>query len=280
LSIKVKTLPENKYALIVVDIDGTLIGEKRVISRRDKAAIKKAAEKGIKVSLCTGRVNRACLKIIEELGLDGYHIFYDGALVSDLSGTKELYARAIDKGMVRRMVEFVSLNDTYLELYSSRHFFAERKNWSDEIHSRFFGVAPEIISYEGIWDRERVIKAELVVRSKEEAIKADRFKKEFGSDLRFSIARSPSFPDIEFINILNPEASKGEALAALAAHLGVRLEEVMAIGDGSNDVPLFEMAGFTVAMANARDELKKIADYITLDADSSGVAVAVEKFLF
>jgi len=272
-------LPENKYKLLVVDIDGTLIGERRIISERDKAALKEAAYRGIKVSLCTGRVNRACEGIIKELKLDGYHIFYDGALVSNPSGDEELYARTIEKNIVRRMVEFTRLNDTYLELYSNGHFFAERKSWSDEIHSRFFGVAPEIASYDGIWDRERIIKAELVVRSEEEAIKAERFKKEFAGDLRFSIARSPSFPGIEFINILNPGASKGEALAALAKHLGVTLKEVMAIGDGSNDMPLFETAGFSVAMANARDELKEIADFITLDADSDGVAVAVEKFL-
>lgn len=269
----------NKYRLLVVDIDGTLIGQKRVISKKDKEALKKAVKKGIKVSLCTGRVNRACRGILDELGLDGYHIFYDGALVADPMGGNEVYARAIDKNIVKQMVEFVRRNDTYLELYSSRHFFAEKENWSDEIHRRFFGVAPEIVSYDDIWQRERIIKAELVVRSAEEAAKADSFKKEFAGDLRFSIARSPSFPDIEFINIINPEVSKGKALAVLAEHLGVSLEEVMAIGDGSNDVPLLEVAGFSVAMANARDELKEIADYITLDADSSGVAAAVERFL-
>ncbi len=272
-------MSENKYRMLVVDIDGTLIGEKRAISKRDKETLKKAKARGVKVSLCTGRVNKACRGIIEELELDGYHIFYDGALVSDPAGDKEIYTRAIDKSIVRRMVEFIRSNDTYLELYSSQRFFAERRNWSDEIHERFFGVAPEIVSYDGIWERERIIKAELVVRNTEEAVKAESFRKEFTESLRFSIARSPSFPDIEFINILNPEASKGEALMVLAEYLGVSLDEVMAIGDGSNDVPLLEAAGFSVAMANARDELKEIADYITLDADSSGVAVAVEKFL-
>ena len=272
-------MSENKYKMLVVDIDGTLIGEKEVISKRDKEALKKAADIGIKVALCTGRVNRACRGIIEELELDGYHIFYDGALVADPSGEKELFARAIDKKIVRQMVELARSKDTYLELYSSEHFFAEKQNWSDDIHSSFFGMVPKIMSYDGIWNRERIIKAELVVRSEKEAVQAESFRKEFDEDLRFSIARSPSFPDIEFINIISPGVSKGNALAVLVEHLGVSLEEVMAIGDGSNDIPLLKAAGFSVAMANARDELKEIADYITLDADSGGVAAAVEKFL-
>jgi len=272
-------LSENKYKMLVVDIDGTLIGEKGVISKRDKEALKEVEARDIRVSLCTGRANGACRKIIEELELDGYHIFYDGALITDISGEKKLYASEIDKKIVKKMVEFTRTGDTYLELYSSKHFFAERRNWSDDIHSRFFGMVPRIMSYDGIWDREHIIKAELVVRSKEEEARAENFKKEFAEDLRFSIARSPSFPEIEFINIVNPDVSKGKALAVLAEYSGVSLDEVMAIGDGTNDIPLLEEAGLSVAMANARDELKKIADYITIDADSGGVAAAVEKFL-
>ena len=272
-------MSENKYKMLVVDIDGTLIGEKKVISKRDKEALKEAEARGVKVSLCTGRVNGACRKIIGELELDGYHIFYDGALIADPSGEKELYAKEIDKEIVKKMVEFTRIDDTYLELYSSKQFFAERQNWSDDIHNRFFEMVPRIMSYDGIWERERIIKAELVVRSKEEELQAERFKKELARDLRFSIARSPSFPEIEFINIVSPGVSKGKALAVLAEYFRVSLEEVMAIGDGSNDIPLLEAAGFSVAMANARDELKEIADYITLDADSGGVAAAIEKFL-
>ena len=91
--------------------------------------------------------------------------------------------------------------------------------------------------------------------------------------------KSPSFPDVEFINILAPEVSKGRALEALASHLGVSLSEVAAIGDGTNDIPLFSLAGLAVAMDNAPDEVKAVAHYTTLDVDRSGLAAAVKKFL-
>jgi Cof subfamily protein (haloacid dehalogenase superfamily) len=267
------------YRLLVLDVDGTLVNKNGAVSAADKAALKKAAAQGVRVSLSTGRVTQACLKIIRELSLDGYHIFYDGALVTNLSTGEELYAQPIDGEVVKDAVEFARANDTYLELYSTSHFFAEREHWSDEIHRRFFRVEPTFTDFSGIWERERIIKAELVVRNAAEEAKAAEFQRHFGRRLRFSNARTPAFPDVRFINITDPGVSKGEALKALAAHLGMRLEEVMAIGDGTNDLPLLKVAGLAVAMGNAPDELKALADHITLDVDHSGVAAAVERFL-
>ena len=79
--------------------------------------------------------------------------------------------------------------------------------------------------------------------------------------------------------MIAPDVSKGTALEALASFLGIPLTEVMAIGDGGNDIPLLSSAGLAVAMGNASDELKAVADYITLDVDHNGVAAAISKFL-
>jgi len=267
------------YKLLVLDVDGTLVNKKGTVSAADRAALKKAAAQGVHISLSTGRVIQACLKIIRELLLDGYHIFYDGALVANLSTGEELYARPISGEVVKDAVEFARANDTYLELYSTSHFFAEREHWSDDIHRCFFCVEPTFTNFSGIWERERIIKAELVAHNAAEEAKVDEFRRHYGSRLRFSTASTPAFPDVRFINITDPGVSKGEALKALAAHMGMRLEKVMAIGDGTNDLPLLKVAGLAVAMGNASDELKALADHITLDVDHSGVAAAVERFL-
>ena len=267
------------YKLLVLDVDGTLVNKKGAVSAADRAAIKKAAAMGVRISLSTGRVIQACLKLIRELALDGCHIFYDGALVANLVTGEELYARPISGTVVREAVEFARASGTYLELYSTNHFFAERENWSDDIHRRFFWVEPTFTDFSGIWERERIIKAELVVHNAAEEAKVAEFRRHFGRRLRFSTASTPAFPDVRFINITDPGVSKGEALKALAARLGVGLEEVMAIGDGTNDLPLLKVAGLAVAMGNAPDELKVLADHITLDVDHSGVAAAVERFL-
>jgi Cof subfamily protein (haloacid dehalogenase superfamily) len=267
------------YRLLVLDVDGTLVNRDGAVSAADRAALRKASGLGVRISLSTGRVIKACLDLIRELSLDGYHIFYNGALVANPATGEEVYARPLGREVVKEAVEFARTSGTYLELYSTSHFFAERENWSDDIHRRFFRVEPTFTDFNGIWEQERIIKAEMVVHNAAEEAKAGDFQRHFGRRLRFSTARTPAFPDVRFINIVDPGVSKGKALETLATKLGVRLEEVMAIGDGSNDIPLLEAAGLAVAMGDAPDEVKAVADYITLDIDHSGVAAAVEKFL-
>ncbi|UCG55161.1 MAG: HAD family phosphatase [Dehalococcoidia bacterium] len=269
----------SEYKLLVVDVDGTIVDSNGAISYEDEKALTGVAAAGITVSLSTGRIIKACQKIIDRLSLDGHHIFFDGALVSDPSQEEEIYCRPIERRLVKQAVDFARANDIYLELYNATGFFAERRNWSDKIHYDFFGVESIITDFNDIWQRERIIKAEMVVRELGERQQLELFKKEFEGKLRFSIARSPAFPNIDFINIINPDVSKGEALRCLVTFLGLTMNEVIAIGDGLNDISLLEAAGLAVAMGNAFPEVKRVADYITLDVGQNGVAAAVREFL-
>jgi hypothetical protein len=266
-----------KYKLLVVDIDGTLLGRDGSISVDNREALAKVRDLGIAVSLSTGRAVQACLPIINQLSLDGYHIFFDGALVSNLG--EEVYSKPLDKGVVREAVEFVQRNDIYLELYSTTHYFIEWENWATEIHRQYFKLEPTVVDFTDLWSRERIIKGGLMTRSAEEMAKARSFRLQFDRSLHLSVARSPAFPGVEFTNVLAPEVSKGKALEALASHLGVSLGEVMAVGDGTNDIPPLSLVGLAVAMNNAPDEVKAVAHHITLDVDHNGLAAAIKKFL-
>ena len=123
------------------------------------------------------------------------------------------------------------------------------------------------------------MKGLLVTTTLEEAARVRDFCLQFEGILYFSWARTPAYPGVDFINLLAPRVSKGKALETLASHLGVSLTEVIAVGDGTNDIPLLTSAGLAIAMGNAPDEVKAIADYITLDVDYSGVAAAINKWL-
>ena len=263
----------------MVDIDGTLVGGDRSISAEDREALAKARDLGMKVSLSTGRVAQACLGIINQLSLDGYHIFADGASVSDPGQGEEVYVQPIGREVVGKMVEFAHRYETDLELYSAMRYFAEQETWSTQAHREFFGIEPTIADFTRLWERERIIKGGLVATTLEEADKAKIFCRHFDDSLCFSWARTPAYPGVDFLNILAPEVSKGKALEALASHLGVSMSAVMAIGDGTNDISLLSTAGLAVAMGNAYDEVKAVADYVTLDIDHNGVAAAIEKFL-
>ena len=269
----------NRYKLLVVDIDGTLLGKNGTISAEDKNALAKACDSGVQVSLSTGRSVQSCLSIINQLSLGGYHMFFDGALVANPGNSEEVYVEPISEELLRQMVEFAHRYEISLDLYSVTHFFAERETWATDLRRQFFGLQPTILDFTELWRKERIIKGTLVVLSPEERTKADSFCHQFKSSLSFSRTKTPAYPEVDFINVLASGVSKGKALEALASHLGIVLTEVIAIGDGANDASLLSVAGLAVAMEDASDELKAVADYVTLDVDHSGLAAAISKFL-
>jgi len=270
---------QRRYDLLVVDLDGTLVDARGKISKADRQAITQARDNGIKVALSTGRVIDACRKFITELNLDGIHIFFDGALVYDLSHKRIVYAQPVNPETLKAAIAFARQNGIYLELYAIDSYFVEEINWADKIHREFFGLSSTLANFDEVIGKEIIIKCELMIHDSEEEARAQMFMDHFKGFLRGSIARTPAFPDVRFVNVVDPAVSKGIALERLAEYYGIKLERIMAIGDGSNDIPLLEKAGLAIAMGNAQDELKAIADDITLGIEESGVAAAINRFL-
>ena len=267
--IKEAGLINHPYKLLIVDIDGTLVCKDGTISAADREALAEVRRSGVQVSLSTGRVAQSCLGIIEELSLDGHHIFFDGALVGDADGGEEVYAQPLNGEVVKLAIEFVRSNDIYLELYTSARYFVERETWSATVHREFFGIEPTVMGFATLCDKERIIKGELFASSPQEEAEAKSFQNQFDGRLRFSWAMTPAYPGAHFVNVLAPGVSKGKAAEALVSHLGISMSEVIAIGDGTNDIPLLSSAGLAVAMGSARDEVKAVTDYVTLDVEHS-----------
>jgi Cof subfamily protein (haloacid dehalogenase superfamily) len=260
-------------------MDGTIVNADGKISEADKKAIAAVQVRGVRVALSTGRVVDACRKYIAELGLDGIHIFFDGALVYDLSHKKSIYSRPINAETLKAAVDFARENKIYLELYAIDRYFVEEITWADKIHREFFGLHSTLTNFDEIIGSDTIIKCELMVHDDEEEAKYRLFMEHFKGKLKGSVARTPAYPEVRFVNVVDPRVNKGSALEKLAGHYGVSLDRVMAIGDGTNDLPLLEKAGLKIAMGNAREELKAIADYVTLSVDESGAAAAIEHFL-
>jgi hypothetical protein len=269
----------NKYQLLVIDLDGTLVDARGKISAMDKKAIAAARAHGVTVALSTGRVITSSRGFIDELDLRGLSIFFDGALLFDLDRNLPVDSTPVKPDLLKTIVDYTRKNEVYLELYSIDRYFVEEINWADKIHREFFGIAGTLADFDDVIKRETILKCELMVHNDADEAKAQQFLGHFAARLRGSVARTPAYPDVRFINVVDLAVSKGAALEKLAAHLGIALERVMAIGDGSNDVPLLEKAGLAVAMGNARDELKAVADHVTLNIDNAGVAAAIERFL-
>ena len=267
------------YKLLVSDIDGTLIDKNGNISPQTNDAIALAQQAGITVSLSTGRAITSTLRYIRELELDNFHIFFDGALVSRPSTGERIVARFIDPVVVREMVLFSDEKRIDLELFTTSNAYSARETWSTDVKARFFEEETTIGDLNGIWEHEEIIRAQIATKIEDKRLRIAEFDGHFHDCLDYVIAGSPAYPEAAFINIIAKGVSKGSALKTLAAHIGLRPEEVVAVGDWINDISLLSAAGLSIAMGNAVDELKQVADHITLDVEEHGLAKAIHEFI-
>lgn len=266
------------YKLIALDIDGTLINSSHQLTEGVKESIRRAKEKGVKVVLCTGRPLKGVEKFLDELNLKesgDYAATFNGALVQD----------TFTKNPVSHLTlgynDLVDLYNLSLELGSRSHFYDTKtvytfnKDISDytilecyltgaHLNSTTLEEVPKDIAMSKFMmiDHPEII---------DECIK--KIPKSYFE--KYTIVRStPSF--LEF---LNPKANKGAGIELLAKELGIKQEEVICVGDAGNDKHMIEYAGLGVAMGNANDDIKDLADYITLSNDEDGVAHVIKKFI-
>jgi Cof subfamily protein (haloacid dehalogenase superfamily) len=268
-----------KYKLLVLDIDGTLIGKEMNVSDENKLALKRAIQNDVTVSLCTGRTPRGTRYVLNQLSLDGYHTFFDGAVVINPQNEDVLYAQPIEVDTLREAIRWSHENQHDIELYSETKYFAEHENWSTRVHEEFFKVKAILGDYDNFLGKEAIVKIGTVANNPDKSLKVNEFQKAFAHKLNFTRVQTPAYPGIDFINIVSPLVSKGSAVSYLAAYLNIKKEEIIAIGDGSNDVSLLSSVGMPIAMRHSPDELKSVADFITLDVEENGVAAAINRFI-
>lgn len=269
----------NKPRLIIIDIDGTLIPDKSDISQININILHKAEEQGFKVALASGRPFESVMQVVRKIGLKApYHIVSDGAWCGNREGSA-LFSTPVPNHLVEKIVAFARHINLHLELYTLRHGYAEKKNWSDCVHKDCLGVKLIYGDFKDLWQKEPILKIGFLAKEQSEINIINHVEATFGHQVNFSLATAPCASEVQFFNIVHQGVNKGSALHNLAAFYGIMPSEVVAIGDGTNDMAMLTAAGFGVAMANGRDELKQIADYVTDSAEKDGVAKFLQTYI-
>ena len=139
-------------------------------------------------------------------------------------------------------------------------------------------ITPLVTDLMKLIGRIKIVKGQLLAANAEEKQWAGVVAREMEDYCKMSWSLDPS-NNINFINAISRSVSKGDSLRNVADYMDIDLEQIMAIGDSFNDLPVFEVAGLSVAMGNAPEDLKQLADWVAPPVEKDGVAVAIEKFI-
>lgn len=261
------------YKLVAVDLDDTLLNDDLDISEETRAAIYAAMSKGAVFTIATGRMFASARKIASKLKLEVPLITYQGALVKHASDGTVIYERNVPPEVVRYVFEYASANGLHLQAYHNDTLLAKEENEKLINYARLNNISYEI---EPDFDRLAEKTAPKLLMIDEPEV-LDRVLAELKTAVGDKAHITKSKPN--FLEIMHPEGTKGHALLRLAEHYGFEREETIGIGDSWNDHELVEQAGLGVAMENAVDSLKGIADYITRSNNDDGVRHVIEKFI-
>lgn len=266
--------------LIVSDIDGTLLKSDKHISENTKQRVLKAIEDGHIFAIATGRMHGAGKIITEELDYDGFLISCNGAVVKHLKTSEMILGMRLEDHLVKAVADVCEKYGAYYHLYDVETIYASANQHLANKYAEGMSKLPEHL----------------------------KFKVEFPADLKALIGKVPVYKvglyhedgetfhaimralkaiegletckslDTSF-DVMAKGVTKATGIEAIRKHYGIPLEHVIALGDNENDMDMISYAGVGVAMGNATEELKAVANFVTLTNDEDGLVYALERFL-
>ncbi|WP_006716889.1 Cof-type HAD-IIB family hydrolase [Desulfitobacterium metallireducens] len=261
--------------LIAMDMDDTLLREDWTISERTVQAIRQAQGKGVYVTIATGRMPASVRPYAQQLELDVPVITYNGAMVQEALSEKVLYRKVIPIETAQNIINWLLLKEVHFQVYLKDQVFVEEMNeWS-----RSYERATRVPIIETNLQERLALEKEgvekILLFGEPEILKGwdDKFNLQYEGKIRTTKSKP------NFLELIHSEVSKGVALSSLAKRLGVKQEEVLAVGDSLNDLEMIQYAGMGVAMGNARQEVKEVANVVTSTNQEDGVAKAIERYV-
>ncbi|KAF8085578.1 hypothetical protein N665_0663s0022 [Sinapis alba] len=274
-----------KFSYIFCDMDGTLLNSKSQISEANAKALKEATLRGLKIVIATGKSRPGAIKILKMADLAGRDgivsesspgVFVQGLLVYGRQG-KEVYRGNLDRDVCRETCLYSLEHGIPLIAFSQdRCLTLFDHPLVDSLHTTYNEPKAEIISSVDQLIAEADIQKVIFMDTTEGVSSVIRPYWSEATGDRASVVQAQS----DMLEIVPPGTSKGNGVKMLLSHLGVSPNEIMAIGDGENDIEMLELASLGVAMSNGAEKTKAVADVIGVSNDEDGVADAIYRYAF
>ncbi len=266
-----------RYKMLALDLDGTLTDNHKRVTPHTKEILFAAMERGVEIVLASGRPELGIAPLARELGLyghSGYILAFNGGRIIDCRQNAVISETHVDPAFFD---EILACKQRFPEVevltYSEREILTERV--TDQVREEARCLSAPIHTVQNLKEAlpSSVVKF-LIVGEHDALLPVQKHLSAVGAG-KISVYFSQPF----FLEVTPCGIDKAASLARLAAHCGYRKEEIMACGDGYNDISMLDAVGMPVAMANAYPEVKPHAKFITKSNEEDGVAYAVEELV-
>ena len=264
------------YQLLALDIDGTIVANDLEIRPEVAAAITAAQARGVRVTLATGRMYGSTLPYATRLGIRDPLICYQGGMIRDPL-THEIYEHTTMPGdLAAEAVELLTQAGIFVIAYVDERMCVTHRAPELETYLRWHPegievvIAPDLAAHTATDPPTK-----LLFTAPAEVVEREMLRLAAHLGDRLAVIRSHAI----FGELTAPGISKGAALKALAARLGIPREQVVAIGDHENDLPMIAWAGLGLAMGNAIPAVREAADAVIPSVEEAGVAWAIQRYL-
>lgn len=266
--------------ILFLDLDGTLLNDQKEITAGNQEALHNALRNGHRVVIATGRPLISAIAQAKRLGIAEkgcYVIAYNGGVVYDLFNKTPLFEHSLPLPTAKKVLAMCDQIGVYVQAYDETCVLVEPKNENENLYRycRIIGM-----EYQVVKDLQTGL-----TRNTPKLLAIDFENRQPLLQLEEWISSQLNeeadcfFSNPHFLEIVPKGMNKGNAIRRVCHILGIEIADAIACGDAANDLAMLSAAGIGVAMANATDEVKKVADYITLrDNNHDGIAEVVELF--
>jgi hypothetical protein len=259
--------------LVAIDLDGTLLNDRKEVADHVVDAIKGLPPRGVRVVIASARPPRSVRHVYHRLGLDTWQINYNGALIWDEAKKKPVAHRPMPGKLVRQVIDQARdlFDDVLVSCEILDRWFTDKfdQTYTTETGRLF---RPDVIcpieQFTGVPVTKLMLLGDARLIDRLEGVLAEAYRE------HLTVVRT----DPELLQLMDKRVSKAVALRAVAKHYNVPMNQVMAIGDAPNDVGMLQLAGVGVAMANAHKVVKNVADWIAPSNNDHGVHAALVRY--
>ncbi|MBN1756469.1 HAD family phosphatase [bacterium] len=264
------------YELLVLDLDGTLLNSEPILTPGVRASILGTRKSGLKVTLATGRMFPAMVRYIEELGIDEPVIALNGAWSQKLGEKYPLFKESMDPQISNNIVQIASKYDVSLGVIEGDRAFM--KNLLPIPQKAFSSWIANMLPLKS---DSQLDPCEILIAGEDSMINEIYQEIYLSYSNEIAIFKFPSirYAPMWYLELRGKSCSKGTALKSLAEHLRIDPAKTFVIGDYYNDIPMFEVAGYSVALGNAPEDVKIKAHYVSpFTNDQDAVSQIIREF--